>query len=135
MSKDPFVTFYAASTNEAVEATWKLKRITETHDMRQKALMEEFKTRAKALTDEMQGEQSAVFESLRTEMNIPDADWGDGYDWAVNIEDLANGTVALVHDSAPSRNKDDCDCPVCQLRRTLMEANGIEEDEDVKVVH
>ncbi len=138
MSTKPETTFYAASTAEAVETTWKLKRLTETHEMRQKALMEEYRAKSEALTDEMQTKQTAIFETLRTEMKIPDEAWGDGRDWAVNIEDLATGTVALVHDEDEdeSRKRDDCNCPVCQLRRSLSGVLGGDDDEDEKrVVH
>ena len=130
----PDVTLYTSSTSEAVELAWKLKRINETHEMRQRRLMREFKAQSEALTTEMQAEQSTVFDDLRTEMLIPNEAWGDGMDWGLNIEDLDNGTVALVHDEDPSRQVDDCDCPVCQLRRSLQ-GTLEDDDEDIKVVH
>ena len=129
----PDTTFYASSTNKAVELAWKLKRINETHEMRQRRLMKEYKAKSEALTTEMQAEQSTVFDDLRTEMLIPNEAWGDGMDWGLNIEDLDDGTVALVHDEDPSHQIDDCDCPVCQLRRSLQ--GTLEDDEDIKVVH
>ncbi|QDP53521.1 MAG: hypothetical protein GOVbin4933_67 [Prokaryotic dsDNA virus sp.] len=128
----PFTTFYTASTNEAVEKTWALKRITETYTMRQEALMKEFRKQSDAITTEMQADYSALLEALRAEMNIPSEDWGDGNDWAVITEDLASGTVVLVHDTDPSRNKDDCDCPVCTLRRSLEAATDGSKDENEK---
>lgn len=133
MSK-PKNTFVASSTSETTELGWKLKRITDTHEMRQRSLMEEYREKSRKLTEEMQAEQTAVFEELRTGMNIPDAEWGDGKDWALNIENLADGTVALVHDSDPSRSHDDCDCPACQLRRAMGALVGRDDDEDDKPV-
>lgn len=129
----PATTFYSSSTNETTELGWKLKRLAETHEMRQRRLMREFKAKSEALTAEMQAEQSTVFDDLRTEIMIPNEAWGDGMDWGLNIEDLDDGTVALVHDEDPSRKVDDCDCPICQLRRSLQ--GTLEDDEDIKVVH
>lgn len=133
MSTKPKVTFHSSSTTDAVETAWKLKRLTETHTMRQKKLVEEYRKRSEALTDEMQAEQSVVFDSVREMMGISDADWGDGKSWALNIENLADSTVALVHDEDPSRQADDCDCPICQLRRVMT---GTEREDEVEpVIH
>jgi len=126
-------TLYTATTNEAVETAWKLKRLTETHEMRQRKLMKEYKAKSEALTDEMQVEQSTVFNELSTSLGVPANDWGDGKDWALNIENLADGSVSLVHDEDPSRKSDDCDCPVCQLRRLMT---GEEREDEVEpVIH
>ena len=126
-------TLYTATTNEAVETAWKLKRLTETHEMRQHKLMKEYKAKSEALTDEMQAEQSTVFNELSTSLGVPADDWGDGKDWVLDIENLADGSVSLVHDEDPSRKSDDCDCPVCQLRRLMT---GEEREDEVKpVIH
>ena len=126
-------TLYTATTNEAVETAWKLKRLTETHEMRQHKLMKEYKAKSEALTDEMQAEQSTVFNELSTSLGVPADDWGDGKDWALNIENLADGSVSLVHDEDPSRKSDDCDCLVCQLR--LLMTGEEREDEVEPVIH
>ena len=126
-------TLYTATTNEAVETAWKLKRLTETHEMRQRKLMKEYKAKSEALTDEMQVEQSTVFNELSTSLGVPADDWGDGKDWVLDIENLADGSVSLVHDEDPSRKSDDCDCPVCQLRRLMT---GEEREDEVEpVIH
>jgi len=130
MSK-PKSTFIASSTSETTELGWKLKRITDSHAMRQQKLMEEMRDKSRALTDECQEEQSAVFEELRTAMGISDADWGEGgKEWALNIVDLADGTVALVHETDETR-ADDCDCPVCQMRRLMA---GEEREDGLQLV-
>jgi hypothetical protein len=116
----------ASSTSETTELAWKLKRLTETHEMRQRKLQEEYREKSMTITDELQAEQSTVFEELRTAMNIPDEVWGDGKDWVLNIEDLSDGTVALVHEQDEAR-ADDCQCPACQLRRSIM---GSDDDDD-----
>jgi len=117
-------TLYTATTNEAVETAWKLKRLTETHEMRQHKLMKEYKAKSEALT---------VFNELSTSLGVPADDWGDGKDWVLDIENLADGSVSLVHDEDPSRKSDDCDCPVCQLRRLMT---GEEREDEVEpVIH
>ena len=133
----PKKTFVSSSTSETTELGWKLKRVTETHDMRQRKLMEEYREKSRALSDECQVEQSAVFDELRTAMGISDTDWGDGgRSWALNIEDLVDGTVALVHETDPSRlQADDCDCPICQLRRAMGGQIAEDEDEQPPMVH
>jgi len=126
-------TLYTATTNEAVETAWKLKRLTETHEMRQHKLMKEYKAKSEALTDEMQVEQSTVFNELSTSLGVPADDWGDGKDWALDIENLADGSVSLVYDEDPSRKSDDCDCLACQLRRLMT---GEEREDEVEpVIH
>ena len=126
-------TLYTATTNEAVETAWKLKRLTETHEMRQRKLMKEYKAKSEALTDEMQAEQSTVFNELSTSLGVPANDWGDGKDWALNIENLADGSVSLVHSDDPSLKRDDCNCPICQLRCLMT---GKERKDEVKpVIH
>lgn len=125
--KKPDTTFYASSTSETTELAWKLKRLTETHEMRQRSLIEEYTKKSEALTTEMQERQSAVFEELRAAMNVPNADWGDGKAWALNIKDLSDGTVALVHDQDQTR-VDDCQCPICQLHRAVSDLSGDDSD-------
>lgn len=122
MSTKPKTTYYTASTVEAVEATWALKRVTDTHKMQQEALKKEFKARSEKLTEEAQVKQAAAFEALRIEIGIPDEIWGDGSDWSANLTDLAAGTVALIHDQDESANGPDCSCPVCELSRLLLES-------------
>ena len=130
----PATTFYPSSTNETTELGWKLKRLAETHEMRQRKLHEEFRQRSEAITDELQAEQSMVFEDLRMAIGVPDADWGDGKDWALNIEDLADGTVALVHDQDETR-ADNCQCPICQLRRAISSQLAEDSDNEALVIH
>lgn len=133
MSTKPKTTFYSLSTTEAVETAWKLKRLTETHEMLQRKLVKEYRAKSAALTNEMQAKQSAVFDSMRDLMGIPGTDWGDGKSWALNIENLADGTVALVHDEDLSHQKDDCNCPICQLCRVIT---GTKHEDEVKpVIH
>ena len=136
MSDKPIVTQYSSSATEVIETAWKLKHLAETHETQQRKLMDEYNAKSLALTDEMQTEQSAVFNGVRHLMGISDADWGDGTSWALDIENLADGTVALVHDTDPSRQKDDCDCLVCRLRRAMTGIELKNEVEPVKpVVH
>jgi len=127
-------TRYSASTSEVVEAAWKLKRLTETHEMRQRALQEEYKKKSIAITDELQVSQSAAFESVRKELDIPDSDWGDGQDWALNISELGNGTVAMVHktDGDAPNQKGGCGCPACTLAGLLGLTDNDEDDSDVQ---
>lgn len=134
MSAKPKITFCSLSTAEAVDVAWNLKRITETHSMRQQKLVEEYRQRADALTNEMQEEQSAAFESLRNLMGLSDADWAKGALWALNIENLADGTVALVHESDESRQGNNCNCPVCQLNR-LFKGDDTEEQPVTSIFH
>ena len=129
----PKTTFHTSTTNEAVETAWTLKRLTETHEMRQRKLMKDFKAKSEALTDEMQAEQSTIFNALAKKIGVSADDWGDGKDWALNIENLADGSVSLVHDEDPSRKHDDCGCHICQLRRLMT---GEEHKDEVQpVVH
>lgn len=132
--KKPVTTFYAASTSKTTELAWKLKRLTETHEMRQRKLQEEYREKSMAITDELQAEQSTVFEELRTAMNIPDEAWGDGKAWALNIEDLSEGTVALVHDQDQTR-ADDCQCPICLLRRSIMGSRDDSDGDEAPILH
>ena len=125
MSK-PLKTRYTSTDPEAVELGWKLKRVSETHAMRQRALMEEFRAKSEALTEASQAEQTAVFEAIARKVGLEAKDYGDGKDWALNIERIAEGEVALVHAS------DDCQCPICQLRRSLA---GTRDLEEAPVVH
>ena len=53
MSKLP-KTRYASTDPEAVELGWKLKRVNETHAMRQRALVDEYRAKSEALTDASQ---------------------------------------------------------------------------------
>ena len=133
MSK-PLKTRYASSDPEAVELGWKLKRVNETHAMRQRALMEEFRAKSEALTEASQAEQSAVFEAIARKVGLEAKDYGDGKDWALNIERIAEGEVALVHTSGETR-ADDCQCPICQLRRSLMGSRDPDDAPVVPAVH
>ena len=124
-------TRYASTDPEAVELGWKLKRVSETHAMRQRALMEEYRAKSEALTDASQTEQTEVFEAIARKVGLEAKDYGDGKDWALNIERIAEGEVALVHASDEAR-ADDCQCPICQLRRSLA---GTRDLEEAPVVH
>ncbi len=130
MSKLP-KTRYASTDPEAVELGWKLKRVNETHAMHQWALMEEYRTKSEALTEASQTEQSEVFEAIARKVGLEAKDYGDGKDWALNIERIAEGEVALVHASDEAW-ADDCQCPICQLRRSLA---GTRDLEEAPVVH
>lgn len=57
-------TRYASTDPEAVELGWKLKRVNETHAMRQQALLEEFRAKSEALTKASQAEQDVIFQAL-----------------------------------------------------------------------
>lgn len=133
MSKLP-KTRYASTDPEAVELGWKLKRVNETHAMRQRALMEEYRTKSEALTEASQTEQSEVFEAIARKVGLEAKDYGDGKDWALNIERIAEGEVALVHASDEAR-ADDCQCPICQLRRSLAGSCDLDDAPVVPVVH
>ena len=127
-------TRYVSTDPEAVELGWKLKRVSETHAMRQQALMEDFRAKSEALTEASQTEQSAVFEAIAHKVGLEAKDYGDGKDWALNIERIAEGEVALVHASDEAR-ADDCQCPICQLRRSLAGARDLNDAPVVPVVH
>lgn len=90
-------TRYVSTDPEAVELGWKLKRVSETHAMRQRTLMEEFRAKSEALTEASQAEQTAAFEAIARKIGLEAKDYGDGKDWALNIERIAEGEVALVH--------------------------------------
>ena len=124
-------THYVSTNPEAVELGWKLKRVSETHAMRQRTLAEEFRAKSEALTKAAQVEQTEVFDAIARKIGVETKDYGDGKDWALNIERLAEGEVALVHTSDETR-ADNCQCPICQLRRSLM--NSLDLD-DAPVVH
>jgi len=131
--KKPATTFYASSTHETTELAWKLKRLNETHEMHQRKLREEFYQKSKAITDKLQAEQTAMFEELRQAMNIPDEDWGDGGAWALNIENLLDGTVALVHNQDLTRAA--CQCPICILRRAIVDQLVGDSSDESPVLH
>ena len=133
MSK-PLKTRYASTDPEAVELGWKLKRVSETHAMRQRALMEEFRAKSEALTEASQTEQSAVFEAIARKVGLEAKDYGDGKDWALNIKRIAEGEVALVHASDETR-ADNCQCPICQLRRSLAGSRDLDDAPVAPVVH
>lgn len=133
MSK-PLKTRYASTDPEAVELGWKLKRVSEAHAMRQRALMEEFRAKSEALTEASQTEQSAVFEAIANKVGLEAKDYGDGKGWALNIERIAEGEVALVHASDETR-ADDCQCPICQLRRSLAGSHDTDDAPVAPVVH
>ena len=129
-------TRYASTDPEAVELGWKLKRVSETHAMRQRALMEEFRAKSEALTEASQAEQSAVFEAIARKIGLEAKDYGDGKDWALNIERIAEGEVVLVHASDETRAADNCQCPICQqLRRSLMDSRDLDDAPAAPVVH
>ena len=127
-------TRYASTDPEAVELGWKLKRVSETHAMRQRALMEEFRAKSEALTEAAQAEQTAVFEALAAKVGLEAEDYGDGKGWALNIEHIAEGEVALVHASDEAR-ADDCQCPFCKLRRSLTDSRDLDDAPVAPVVH
>ena len=127
-------THYVSTDPEAVELGWKLKRVSETHAMRQRTLMEEFRAKSEALTEASQAEQTAVFEAIARKLGLEAKDYGDGKDWALNIERIAEGEVALVHASDEMR-ADDCQCPICQLRRSLMDSRYLDDAPAAPVVH
>lgn len=127
-------THYVSTDPEAVELGWKLKRVSETHAMRQRALMEEFRAKSEALTEAAQAEQTAVFEALAAKVGLEAKDYGDSKGWALNIEHIAEGEVALVHASDKAR-ADDCQCPICQLRRSLMNSLDLDDAPAAPVVH
>ena len=133
MSK-PLKTRYTSTDPEAVELGWKLKRVSETHAMRQRALMEEFRAKSEALTEASQTEQSAVFEAIAHKVGLEAKDYGDGKDWALNIERIAEGEVALEHTSDEAR-ADNCQCPFCQLRRSLTGSRDLDDAPVAPVVH
>ena len=127
-------TRYTSSDPEAVELGWKLKRVSETYAMRQRALMEEFRAKSEALTEASQAEQTAVFEAIAHKVGLEAKDYGDGKDWALNIERIAEGEVAVVHISDEAR-ADNCQCPTCQLRRSLMDLRDLDDAPTAPVVH
>lgn len=123
--------FVASTTQKAAELGWKLKQIANNHRTRQEKLLKELQDKSGALAAKYQKQQHATFEQLRVELDISDADWGDGSDWSLSIEDLTDGIVALVHatheryaayDEGAARDDgydDDCDCIACQIRRAM----------------
>ena len=127
-------TRYASTDPEAVELGWKLKRVNETHAMRQRALMEEFRAKSEALTKATQAEQTAVFEALVAKVGLEAEDYGDSKGWALDIEHIAEGEVALVHTSDEAL-ADDCQCPFCKLRRSLTDSRDLDDAPVAPVVH
>ena len=127
-------TRYVSTDPEAVELGWKLKRVSETHAMRQRTLMEEFRAKSEALTEASQTEQSAVFEAIAHKVGLEAKDYGDGKDWALNIERIAEGEVALVHAEDETR-ADNCQCPFCQLRRSRTGSRDLDDAPVAPVVH
>ena len=133
MSK-PLKTSYVSTDPEAVELGWKLKRVSETHAMRQRALADEYRTKSEALTEASQAEQTEVFEAIARKIGIEAKDYGDGKNWALNIERIAEGEVALVHTNDEAR-ADNCQCPICQLRRSLMDSRDLDDVPAAPGVH
>ena len=133
MSK-PLKTRYASTDPEAVELGWKLKRVNETHAMRQRALADEYRAKSEALTEASQVEQTEAFEAIARKVGLEAKDYGDGKDWALNIERIAEGEVALVHTKDETR-ADNCQCPVCQLRRSLTGSRDLDDAPVAPVVH
>lgn len=127
-------TRYVSTDPEAVELGWKLKRVNETHDMHQRALADEYRAKSEALTEASQVEQTEAFEAIARKVGLEAKDYGDGKDWALNIERIAEGEVALVHASDETRAAD-CQCSICQLRRSLTDALGLDDVPAAPVVH
>lgn len=127
-------TRYASTDPEAVELGWKLKRINETHAMRQQALLDEYRAKSEALTDTSQAEQSEVFKAIASKVGLEAKDYGDGKDWALNIARIAEGEVALVHAKDETR-VDNCQCPDCQLRRSLADMRDLDDAPVAPVMH
>ena len=127
-------TRYVSTDPEAVELGWKLKWVSETHAMRQRTLMEEFRAKSEALTEASQAEQAAAFEAIARKIGLEAKDYGDGKGWALNIEHIAEGEVALVHASDEAR-ADDCQCPFCKLRRSLTDSRDLDDAPVAPVVH
>lgn len=127
-------TRYASTDPEAVELGWKLKRVNETHAMRQQALLEEFRAKSEALTKASQAEQDVIFQALACKIGLETKDFGDGKDWALDIKRIAEGEVALVHTSDETQ-ADNCQCAICQLRRFLMGTLGSNDTPATPVVH
>lgn len=124
-------TRYTSTDPEAVELGWKLKRVNETHAMLQRALADEYRAKSEALTEASQVEQTEAFEAIARKVGLEAKDYGDGKDWALNIERIAEGEVALVHAKDETR-VDNCQCPICQLRRSLA---GTKDLDGTPVVH
>jgi len=140
MSTTPKKTRYASSSETAVELAWVLKRITETHDRGQQRIMEEARKQSEALTANLQAEQYEVFRKLTEELGLSEADYGDGRDWTLNIADLDQNSVAMVHRSETEalRGSDNCDCPVCTMRRLMtgeLDEDEAEGDKTPQVLH
>lgn len=127
-------TRYASTDPEAVELGWKLKRVNETHAMRQQALLEEFRAKSKALTKASQAEQDVIFEALARKTGLEAKDFGDGKDWALDIKRIAEGEVALVRTSDETQ-AGNCQCAICQLHRFLMGTPGSDDTPATPVVH
>lgn len=127
-------TRYPSTDPEAVELGWKLKRVNETHAMRQRALADEYRAKSEALTEASQVEHTEAFEAIARKVGLEAKDYGDGKDWALNIERLAEGEVALVHAEDETR-ADNCQCPFCQLRRSLTGSHGPDDAPVAPVVH
>jgi hypothetical protein len=128
-------TRYTSTDPAAVELGWQLKRINETHEMRLRKLMEEFKTKSHELTEASQAEQTSVFEAIARKVGLEASVYGNGCDWALSIANIAEGEISMVHSSDADRASDDCECPVCQIRRSLGIALKGDDDEQSHSVH
>lgn len=124
-------TKYEGTSPELVELAWKLKRINDEHTMKQRSLGEEFQRRSNAITEAAQVQQADVFKSIAKELGVPEQDYGEGRDWAVDIARLGEGTVALVHKAG----RDECQCPACTLRRLIGGSEPESDDDRRPVVH
>lgn len=122
-------TNYESTDPAAVELGWKLKRISDTHEMRQRKLTEEFRKRSEELTTASQQEQTAAFEELAALVGVSKEEYGDSMDWALNIADIADGKVALVNKAEAQKAAEECDCPVCTIRRALR-IGDVDQDDD-----
>ena len=127
-------TRYASTDPEAVKLGWKLKRVNETHAMRQRALVDEYRAKSEALSEASQVEQTEIFEAIVRKVGLEAKDYGDGKDWALNIEHIVLGEVVLVHISDEVL-ADDCQCSVCQLRRSLTGSRDLDDAFVAPVVH
>lgn len=127
-------TRYTSTDPEAVELGWKLKRVNETHAMLQRALADEYRAKSEALTEASQVEQTEAFEAIARKVGLEAKDYGDGKDWALSIERIAEGEVALVHAEDETR-ADNCQCPFCQLHRSRTGSRDLDDAPAAPVVH
>jgi hypothetical protein len=97
--------------------------------------MEEFKTKSHELTKASQIEQSLVFEAIARKVGLKASEYEDGQDWALNISNIAEGEISLVHSSDEECSADDCECLICKLRRSLEIALKDSDDDQPHPIH